>query len=350
MHLNWVSKYRWRIIGNLVFWVAYGFFLFYTGRMMGNVNVQGVQVALLILAKVLCFGVPSYFNNLVLIPRLLQRQLTGRYFLALIATMAVFSVLALPVHKAVYWVYPMLERFETPAVSAIIDYFIELCMFVLVFALVDLARNSLIYKRKLETMEKERLETELENLRAQINPHFLFNALNTVYGLSDKDKVRTSEAILQLSDILRYVLYECSDATVPLAKEMEFIENYIDFSWLRAGDEMRVSCELPRGDLSNKFIPPMIIMPLVENAFKHGVGEADRWLKLHIWCADDHLFMDISNSSLPGARQPSGIKTGIGLDNVTKRLQLLFEDQYEFIITDKGTEFKVHLKIPISHA
>lgn len=324
--------------------------MLYASRMMGNPDPNYLRIAVLTVIKVLSFGTPSYINNLILIPRLLQRQRIKLYVGALLGTMVAFLLVAIPLHHSVHWLFPLEPSLDPDAAGGVSGYFMELVMFILVLGLFDMARVSLTYKRKLETMQKERLELELEHLRAQINPHFLFNSLNTIYGLSTQDRSITPKAILQLSDILRFVLYECDVPSVPIAKELDFIRNYIAFSSLRAGEELSVTCEYPEEGHEDIQVPPLLFMPLIENAFKHSTGEVTRWLKLSILRSGDHLVMRCSNSMVAGQKQPPHIKTGLGLENVKKRLRLLFEDRFEFETTRLPTEYQVYLKMPITHA
>ncbi|RMG74812.1 MAG: sensor histidine kinase [Bacteroidetes bacterium] len=178
-------------------------------------------------------------------------------------------------------------------------------------------------------LEQAKLQAELSALKHQINPHFLFNILNGLYGLAFRnDDEATAEGIAKLSQMMRYLLYESNDAQVPLEQEILYLENYIDLQKLRLNEATRVHFRV-EGDTTGKQIVPMILIPFVENAFKHGISSvrpAEIVIALHL--KDRQLVFQVENPIQRPEASPHGPVGGIGLQNVRQRLALLYPDAY----------------------
>lgn len=199
--------------------------------------------------------------------------------------------------------------------------------------------------RRLAELEAEHLRSELANIRDQLNPHFLFNALNTIYYRIDKANTAARSLTQQFSSLLRYQLYECNDPLVPIEKEIQFIEHYIELQKQRTGDQLEVSMQgfaLMRGFA----IPPHLLMPLVENCFKHVSHFAGRPNYIRFFCGREHgQFQFQTVNSFDPAVRPA--PTGIGLTATRKRLNLLYNDRYILTTTDSDSCFETTLKIPL---
>ncbi len=198
------------------------------------------------------------------------------------------------------------------------------------------------YKRKAlqERFQTHRLAAELKFLKTQVNPHFLFNTLNNLYSLAYTGSEKTAPMILKLSEMMRYMLYESDAEQVPLDKEIQYIQNYIQLQQLKTEEEQQIIFEV-LGETAGLQLPPMLFVPLVENAFKHGNLEENGWLKAKIEVEDKRLIFSIHNSFRPHQQKdPVG---GIGLENVRKRLQLLFPEKHEFNVEEKDGVFGVRL-------
>lgn len=208
------------------------------------------------------------------------------------------------------------------------------------------------YERDLSTqeLEKDKLEAELKFLKAQIHPHFLFNTLNNLYALTLKGSKQAAEVVLKLSGLLSYMLYEGNRQKVAIKKELEIIETYISLEKIRYGNRLNVSYNIS-GDLLGKEIPPLIIIPFIENSFKHGTsGQPDNaWINLHIKADNDLLTIIVENSkngSIDGESE-SKYKEGIGLKNVKRRLELLYGNRHELQIFNGKDTFKVMLRLQL---
>lgn len=203
------------------------------------------------------------------------------------------------------------------------------------------AKNEELKNRILEAQLKLK-DQELQYLKMQIHPHFLFNTLNTIYGLSLSNHIQTSEMILQLSELLDYILYQTKKPLVKLEDEINHIKNYIDLEKKRFRDTLKIDfeCDLIPPDME---IAPMLLLPFVENSFKHGRdsrGELQIHIKLKIH--DGHLEFEISNSKSSNMGE---VSDGIGLQNIKRRLDILYPENHELKIENSEYRFKVDLKL-----
>ena len=198
-----------------------------------------------------------------------------------------------------------------------------------------------------ETMQivREKANAELQLLKAQIHPHFLFNTLNNIYFFTLTASQKAPEILTKLTDILRYIINECNQPLVPLAKELKMIEDYMALERIRYGERLKMDLEIT-GDHSDKMIPPLLLIPLVENSFKHGASKmlAQPWVNLNVTIKDQYLYFLLSNSR-PDEIIHSQHNVRIGLNNVKKRLQLLEPGAHELNISEGEKSFEVFMKI-----
>ena len=201
-------------------------------------------------------------------------------------------------------------------------------------------------QRKLEDLEKQNLEQQLEYLKYQINPHFFMNTLNNIHALVDIDPSKAQETIRELSKMMRFVLYEGDKSGVPLTKEFEFIRNYTKLMQLRYSDKVKITIDVPE-EAPDVTIPPLMLISFIENAFKHGISyQHDSFIdiKLEISNSASNLLFTCRNSK---AEKPNQEKGGVGLANVRKRLDLLYDKSYTLDIKDEPDIYIVELKIPL---
>ncbi|MDW5288499.1 sensor histidine kinase [Formosa sp. PL04] len=191
----------------------------------------------------------------------------------------------------------------------------------------------------------ENLNTELKLLKSQINPHFLFNALNNIYALSGIDTGKTQQSISYLSDMLRYVLYECEHAEVTLQKEIDYIDNYIKLFRLKSSKTYPITTAF-NVTKPNIMLSPMLLIPYVENAFKHSNIEKvkDTFINISIETTENTIHFKIENS-IPESPVSKDELGGIGLENVEKRLAILYPNTHELKITTINNTFSVSLKL-----
>jgi len=242
-------------------------------------------------------------------------------------------------------------------------------------------------QRRQQQLEKEQLETELNFLKQQFNPHFLFNTINSIFFLIHRKPDMAAESLVRFSDLLRYQLYECDDTHIPLQKEVEYIKNSIALERLRQNDNVRVSCELGAGLAEELHIAPFILMAFVENAFKHVSREPgmSNWIEIRLEVRQGRLELSVSNSVPVGNgdgrpkivddrprivddrskivdgrpkivddrskivddRTTGGVERGIGLKNVRRRLDLLYPGRHRLDIQSDAASYGVRLQLEL---
>jgi LytS/YehU family sensor histidine kinase len=217
-------------------------------------------------------------------------------------------------------------------------------LFILSKSWIDLADS----KKELAEKEKELIQNELKALKAQVNPHFLFNSLNSIYSLSLHKSNHTPEVILKLSNVLRYMIYESNEQDVELQKEIDFIKNYIDLQKLRTKKPDTVKLHID-GDIKDQKIAPLILIVFIENAFKHGVkgDTVNQFIHIDIHVTDSEIhFVSENNLGQVDETENNDYK-GLGLENVKRRLELLYHDNYELNLSSTLESYIVDLKIKI---
>jgi len=196
-------------------------------------------------------------------------------------------------------------------------------------------------------LENQKLKAELSFLKMQVNPHFLFNALNNIYSLAVMEKSKkTGESIMKLSDLMRYVLYEKEDEEnkVSLEKEIRHINSYIDLEKLRHLGDVNINFSI-EGSINGKRVAPLLLFPLIENACKHGIlNDTQKPVDIHLKTNDQHLDVTIENYINTYEKDKTG---GIGIQNVQKRLELLYGKKYFLDVNQNGEKFIVHLHLPL---
>lgn len=194
-------------------------------------------------------------------------------------------------------------------------------------------------------LEKENVATQLVLLRNQVSPHFLMNTLNNIHSLVDENHEEAKEAIIKLSKMMRYLLYETETEKTTLVKEIEFLESYINLMKLRFNERVKISLKVP-DVIPDKTIPPFIFTSLIENAFKHGISYKDEsFIAIDIEISDGMLFLKVRNSK--SEKTNADKYSGIGIDNTRKRLGLLYGANYSLDIQDVNDVFSVNLSIPL---
>ena len=198
-------------------------------------------------------------------------------------------------------------------------------------------------------LEQKNIETELALLKSQVNPHFVFNILNTVYHLISRNAEKAQTLLLQFSDILSHQIYDSAKDRIPLEKEITYLKNYIEIEEMRSGEFMELSCKLPES-VNGYEIAPMLMLPLFENAFKHSKRAEGYQVQIEMEVQDKSLILDIKNSISKNGEAKTN-RHGIGLPNVKRRLELLYPNQHSF--SAKETEedcFHTHLTLKLHEA
>lgn len=199
-------------------------------------------------------------------------------------------------------------------------------------------------EHRMKELEKHTLQTELEYLKHQINPHFFMNTLNNIHALIDLDTEKAKETVLELSKMMRYVLYDATQPTLPLTKEIGFLNNYIELMKLRYTDQVEIHISLPE-EVPAIQIPPLLFISFLENAFKHGISYRQKsFIHMSMEIKGNELECQVINSSFNNAGEQY---KGVGLENVRKRLRLLYDNNYTLDIRSENNEYRILLIIPI---
>lgn len=335
------------IVLHLLFWtVVYFFYTYFLGY--GSYNTKYVNLFSLFLMPVTISV--GYFFLYFLIPKYLLSKKQGEFFLFSIYTFIVSAFLIiLSILYAVVFLYELNSTGTPPLTKSLLNiilgvYFVELM--VIVFGLVinnykSIVKNEDLRSKFLQT-QLQLKEQELKFLKMQIHPHFLFNSLNTIYGFALKKGDEAPEMILKLSNLLDYILYQVKKPTVDLKEEIAHIKEYIELEKIRFQDTLQIKFNSQIDDEEIQ-IPPMLLIPFVENAFKHGnIVNGSLSIEINASCIQNQLNFNIKNSL------KSNIKTeekGIGLKTVEKRLELLFPSSYSLKIEETKDWFRVSLII-----
>ena len=195
--------------------------------------------------------------------------------------------------------------------------------------------------------KRDAARNELSALKAQINPHFLFNNLNTIYSMATQNDERTAGVVLKLSDFLRYVLYDTSDETIPLEKEIEIIRTYVDLQKERADPDITQIELTTKGKFRGANIAPLLLLPLAENCFKHGKGKDPGLIKIQIDFDSNELHFQTINPIVKHEKIKGEKNGGIGIENVGKRLQLIYPDNHSLEYQEIEGNFKLDMKIKL---
>jgi LytS/YehU family sensor histidine kinase len=211
---------------------------------------------------------------------------------------------------------------------------------------IKLTKNWIQTQRHQQLLEKEKLETELKFLKYQFNPHFLFNSINSIFFLIHKNPDMASASLAKFSDLLRHQLYECNDKQIPLNKEISYLQNFIELEKLRQNDRLEVDFQITGYPTEPLAIAPFILMTFVENAFKHVSKYTDEanWISIQLHIDTQHLLhFTVSNSASANASKDVVDYGGIGLQNVQRRLDLIYPEKYDLKINGSGSCFDVEL-------
>lgn len=329
-----------RIFQHVLFWSMS--FLILT-----NIFKVSAEIKRIDLIYTAIFHVPIllivYLNLRFLFPLFLEK---GKYFfygisvLVLIALGAGFYIILFD-----SWIDHIFSGYYFIAYYGFLDISLYFIIYLFVTSLLRLARGWF----HLQEIEKEKTVAELKALKSQINPHFLFNSLNSIYSLARKNSSQVPEKVIQLSDLMRHIIYDSDVEYILLPKEIEMIRNYIELQNLRTPENEKIELEVV-GEVKGKKVAPLIFLPFVENSFKHGLksGAENPFVKIKIEVFENNLVFEIENSKGKASEINDSKYKGIGIENVKKRLGLIYPNQHSLNISDTENTFKVILQIKLN--
>lgn len=278
-----------------------------------------------------------YINSEVLFPKIYKKQ-PIRYFLSLIAVILVLlwgrffvriTFVGNDINKSLFYVNAFIQYLYVFGISA------SYCFFS------DYQKQQEIQREN----ENERLKSELSFLRSQISPHFMFNLMNSLVSLNRKKSNLVEPVLLKMADLLRYMLYEKDDKRISLENEVKYLSNYIDLQKVRFGDYVKIDFDVNASD-SSKSIEPMLLIPFVENAFKHGVGLIENpFIKIELETNTEELRFKVTNKFSSDSKEVKDGASGIGLNNVKRRLELLYPNKYVLDVSESENLYTTNLKL-----
>jgi two-component system LytT family sensor kinase len=325
-----------------VFWVMVFTIMMVSGADNGTTTREVIRK----LINLLFYILVVYINLDYLVPKFLNQKNFMTYVLLLLAMVAVLTPIK------VMLLYITYEEVDPREFLVMNQHTVFLILFVIAggSTVIRIISDWQRHQRDRKDLETQRMQSEIKFLKSQINPHFLFNTLNSLYALTLKKSDKAPEIVIKLSEMMRYMLYESNERRVPLQKEVNYIQNYLALEALRQSGHADIQFNV-EGQISDQTIAPLIFIPFLENSFKHGLNHqiSDGYVYVTMKVLDNRLLLRIQNSKPEHAPQPAEKNSGgIGLANVQRRLNLLYPNQYKLDIEDNDKEHIVELSLALT--
>lgn len=354
-----------RIARNLYIWFLF-FINFYSTGLASQFPYSSTEYIMLISISFIIYASMMYINNLWLLPKYLKNKFYGAYFFRLIFLVFTFSFIITNYNYLFDKFYPESEFDHVTMLSlgtndlykngttSFIELFelaclttIPLLFFIFLFSLGWFMNDYFVQQKRLDDAIKEKLESELALIKNQINPHFLFNTLNNLYGLSLVKSDKLSPSILQLANILRYLIYESNSSLMPFVKEKEIVESLINLELLRLPNIKNLNFTI-KSD-KNYDIPPLLWLPVLENIFKHGTRQINNENNVDFrFEIEKNVLFIHSTNNFENSVKNIGDTGGFGIDNLKKRLNILFPKNYELVETFEQNIYRISIKIKLN--
>ena len=333
--LNKFFNKRIRILRHVFFWLAILIWLFAFNQYPANFSTS--EIACFLLQNILTIAIPAYINNYFVLPTFNKNK-----YVAVSLFIGQLAIVPLVMPYFLDLIRLLFVKFL--GISHWINWHTEN----LPFKTVGYVAMATIFKYAKDKLvrSKEQKEAELAALKNQLNPHFLFNTLNNLYGLSVKKSDNLPQLMLKLSELLRYSIYDTNKNFVPLVKELDYIRNYIDLERLRIDNRTEINLAI-EGDCSYQKIAPLLLIVFVENCFKHYSFNKyeEGYIHINFSIAGDMLGVEIKNSKDPQVFPETTDRKGIGLSNAKKRLNMIYPQKHSLIIKNEPDFFEVHLQV-----
>ena len=346
--MKWLSVLlRNALLQHLAFWVLAYYILL--NIFAGSDTLQTIDY--IYTGIFLCtLFIPVALNLFLFIPKLLNTSRYIFYGIIIIADLFVFSLFNQVLFShLIDFILPEYYFISYYSYGDLLKFF---AAFLIITTLLKLSKEWFELskaRQRITLLEKEKLDAELKALMNQVNPHFLFNSLNVLYSLAMKKNAETPDAIIRLADILRYVIYESNNETVTLDSEIELLNNYLQLQQYRIDASAKIEFKTDITD-GNTRIAPMLLLPLLENSFKHGIkgDTGETFIHLKLRQQMNQVYFTIENNKGISVELPEKKAGGVGLENIRNRLQLIYPDNHTFDVKDNGLTFGVELKINTS--
>lgn len=319
------------------------FFGFFWGSSSGEYAKYYVSEIILLPVKMAAVYLITYW----LIPEFLFKR---KYYLFMFLSLLIMTcggiLLRIICIHIIYILYPPADNYEYLNIYEIMHRIVDINTLLIIPALGKILITWFANKQRAENLEKENIKAELNYLKARVHPHFLFNTLNNLYSLIKLQDNKAETVVLKLSELMRYMLNDANKDYIPLTKEIQFLNNYIELEKIRFDEKYDISFSV-YGETEGKTIAPMIFLSFFENAFKHGLSNELKcgWITFEIKITGNHLILNIENSIIEG--YVPAVKNGFGLINVRKRLDLIYGKNYNLEINSFNDYFSVKLDIKL---
>lgn len=351
LHLQSMKMFKnWRLGENMLYtlvWIAIFLIPFMNAQLMSETVVDFNKV-IISWGKIAPYFLIFIINTTILAPRLLLRN---RYWLySILLLVMLFSIFGtIEIGDFQYWQEDVMLRDKASFTD--LEWYWNVLLGVFMAganSMIKLYYRTLTTQQRMAILEKQNIETEMQYLKYQINPHFLMNTLNNIHAMIDFDSELAKQSVMELSRMLRHVLYDSSGSHTSLDKEVEFLHNYIELMRIRYIDDVKIKIETPDLNTCRRVtMPPLLLIVLVENAFKHGISyNKESYIDINIAVDKETLTCVVANSRHSAHTTEH---SGIGLNNITKRLDLLFGSSYTLTINNSSNDkYVVELVIPIN--
>jgi sensor histidine kinase YesM len=360
---QFIFSEKYRVRRHLFFWFGWWLFcaILYSfapspipSGFKERITISSIESAVFLLAHIFL----SYTLMYIVVPHLL---LKSRYLLTALSVIFFFLCTAgISAVLSLYVLAPIREYFLLEHISVPHRIHINASFYMALLAglrggitvggmaaAIKLMKHWYIKEQRNSQLQKENMQSQLQLLKAQVHPHFLFNTLNNIYSYTQNTSPVASRLVMGLSDLLRCILYECNRSLIPLEKEFKMLQDYILLERIRYGNKLDVNIDLPE-DVDEYEIAPLLLLPLLENCFKHGASQVleQPWISLNITIDNGTMHMKLVNGKADDYQAPTE-SAGIGIQNVRRRLDMLYENKHTLKLQDAGDVYIVDLELKL---
>ena len=331
-----------RVIYHGLFWLGLLILLIFIDDTKGSFGYR-LSIEMV---NIISFAIIVYFNLYYLIPNYLTKTRLLHYSVLLLVATVVITPLKVIV---LYFLFISSPSLQSSLLSNLNGYFLSTFVVASGSTVIRIVLDWFRQLRESQELHTRTMQSELRFLKSQINPHFLFNTLNNLYALTLKKSDKAPEIVIKLSEMMRYMLYECNEKQVPLQKEINYLRNYLDLEKLRQGKNVQINFDV-QGEVSEQKLAPLLFIPFLENSFKHGLNNqlSQGFVNISLKVEDNQVHFFIENSKANTPHRPGGRRSGgIGLVNVNRRLDLLYPAQYDLKIDDNPHSYAINLYIKL---
>lgn len=339
------SEFRIPLRFHFLFWIVYFIFNFLRFGSINNDYWYSLKSNLVEFPLNIMI---TYFTIYFLIPRFIVKKKYLLFVLAFAGSLLLYYLLRTSLSYLLVTkdIWPEAQGNQQPfTLIHVVEVMIGTIYVIALVSAIKLAYDWIIEKRKNDELQRIQLQTELDFLKTQIQPHFFFNTLNNLYALVIKQSPQAPDVVMKLSEIMQYVLYEVKEPQISLMKSINYLYSYLELEKLRYGDRVQSEISI-EGDIDDVTVPPLIFLPFIENCFKHGIKkEGNIKVDIDFVVGDKFLYFSVENTLDDDAEFIT--KHGIGIENVKRRLELLYGKKHKLKTIESEETFKVLLTLPL---